>query len=252
MPQAASQLSEFVQTLTEYLGWTAAGGGVKWCTRRSIKPFLCSDNELLDNYLEKKQQRTIASVKAKAVDCVCWKKRVFVLVTMWIRQKRPTVAASTFKLKRLCHNKTTLGKRKLPVFVQPSVTHKPQSWETDCVFSRLSSAQGQSIPWSQLIRRRVRQGNRRLKFKNVILLTWWQVDKYRTCHIPQLTSSSPLSQSFSPSHFQKLGIHWVDPAPQLNSFTRHVLMSADRRRKKNSLVSSVLGFIVFYKKSVLD
>lgn len=45
-------------------------------------------------------------------------------------------------------------------------------------------------------------------------------------HLPQLTSSSPLSQSFSPSHFQKMGIHWVEPAPQLNSFTRHVLMSA--------------------------
>lgn len=43
--------------------------------------------------------------------------------------------------------------------------------------------------------------------------------------LPQLTSSSPLSQSFSPSHFQKTGMHWVEPAPQLNSFTRHVLVS---------------------------
>lgn len=52
-------------------------------------------------------------------------------------------------------------------------------------------------------------------------------------HLPQLTSSSPLSQSFSPSHFQKMGIHWVEPAPQLNSFTRHVLMSAGMKNSYN-------------------
>ncbi len=42
---------------------------------------------------------------------------------------------------------------------------------------------------------------------------------------PQLISSSPLSQSFSPSHFQKTGMHCVEPTPQLNSFTRQVLVS---------------------------
>lgn len=40
--------------------------------------------------------------------------------------------------------------------------------------------------------------------------------------LPQLISSSPLSQSFSPSHFQKTGMHCVEPTPQLNSFTRQV------------------------------
>lgn len=44
--------------------------------------------------------------------------------------------------------------------------------------------------------------------------------------LPQLLSSSALSQSFSPSHFQNCGMHWVVPGPQLNSFARHVLESA--------------------------
>lgn len=56
--------------------------------------------------------------------------------------------------------------------------------------------------------------------------------KPNSVHLPQLTSSSPLSQSFSPSHFQKTGIHWVEPAPQLNSFIRHVLMSVWKENKQ--------------------
>lgn len=56
--------------------------------------------------------------------------------------------------------------------------------------------------------------------------------------LPQFSSSSPLSQSLSPSHFQDTGIHWVDFAPQLTSFTRHVLISM--RKLKNQFRSKQL------------
>lgn len=56
-------------------------------------------------------------------------------------------------------------------------------------------------------------------------------DRRAAGDLPQLLSSSALSQSFSPSHFQNSGMHWVVPGPQLNSFTRHVLVSARTQRK---------------------
>ena len=53
--------------------------------------------------------------------------------------------------------------------------------------------------------------------------------------LPQFSSSSPLSQSFSPSHLQDSGIHWVEWAPQLISFVRHVLISVDDIQSQKSL-----------------
>lgn len=63
---------------------------------------------------------------------------------------------------------------------------------------------------------------------------------FGVCHgtlvfLPQFSSSSPLSQSFSPSHRQDTGIHWVDRAPQLISFMRHVLISVDDIQSQKSL-----------------
>lgn len=53
--------------------------------------------------------------------------------------------------------------------------------------------------------------------------------------LPQFSSSSPLSQSFSPSHLQDTGRHWVKWAPQLNEFMRHVLISVDDIQSQKSL-----------------
>lgn len=48
---------------------------------------------------------------------------------------------------------------------------------------------------------------------------------------PQLVSSSPLSQSLSPSHFQETGMHNVEPVPQLNSFIRQLLVTERKEQQ---------------------